>query len=337
MTIREIAKRCGVSRGTVDRVINGRGKVRPETEARVLRMLDEVEYKKNMAGRALTVRKVAPVIGVILCSEGNPFFDEVILGIHKAANELQSYGVTVELKTMQGYRTETQLALIEALEDHISVLVLQAINDPRIVDKVAALAKEGIPTITVNCDLENSARLCYVGSDYAKGGRTAAGIVGMATGGHARMGIIAGVETILGHVQRLEGFEACLRERYPAIEIVARESARDDIDRAYRITHAMLRDDPGIDTLMIITAGLSGVCRAVIEAGRERSMRVFAFDNIPQTEEMMRRGVVLAVVCQQPFEQGYEAVRAAFDIILTGVANAEKHIMENQIKIVENL
>ena len=36
MTIKEIAKLCGVSRGTVDRVVNNRGKVKPETEALIL-------------------------------------------------------------------------------------------------------------------------------------------------------------------------------------------------------------------------------------------------------------------------------------------------------------
>lgn len=42
MTIREIAQRCGVSRGTVDRVLNGRGRVHPNTEALVLSVLEEV-------------------------------------------------------------------------------------------------------------------------------------------------------------------------------------------------------------------------------------------------------------------------------------------------------
>ena len=35
VTIRQIAEESGVSRGTVDRVLNNRGKVRPEVEERV--------------------------------------------------------------------------------------------------------------------------------------------------------------------------------------------------------------------------------------------------------------------------------------------------------------
>lgn len=337
MTIREIAQRCGVSRGTVDRVINGRGKVSPETEALILQTLSQVGYTKNTVAKALNVRKKNPYIGVILSSEGNPFFDEVIKGIRHAEGELEDYGVGVELCTMEGYSVERQLALMEAMADRISVLVFQAINHPRIIRKVAKLAQAGIPAVTVNSDLNNSQRLCYVGSDYHRGGQTAAGILRLATGGLGCLGIITGVPTILGHVQRLEGFEKHLGATCPGIRIVARESAMDSISHAYHATKRMLKSHPDISLLMVITAGLEGVCRAVTEIGREQTIQVFAFDNIPKTEAMMRRGLLSAVVCQQPFQQGYQAVRAAFDIILHGKPQSDKCIMENQVKILENL
>lgn len=336
MTIREIAERCGVSRGTVDRVLNGRGKVHPATEALILETLEQVGYTKNIAGRALTVRKDAPVIGVLLSSEGNPFFDDVLVGMRKAASELNDYNISLSLRTMRGYNTQQQLDLMDALAQDVAVLVLHPINDPRVADKVAALAENGIPTVTVNSDLENSRRLCYVGSDYERGGLAAAGIVRVATGGRARLGIITGVETILGHVQRLQGFKAHLRN-FPDIQVAAQASAQDDIEHAYHAARDMLLADPSIDTLMVIAAGLEGVCRAVMDAGKGETMRVFAFDNIPATRDMMRQGMVKAAICQQPFQQGYQAIRTAFDIILSGKPNAERRIMENEIKILENL
>ena len=69
MTIKEIAQLCGVSRGTVDRVLNHRGKVKPETEALILRTIHRMGYTKNIAGKALTVRKNAPVFGALVSSE----------------------------------------------------------------------------------------------------------------------------------------------------------------------------------------------------------------------------------------------------------------------------
>lgn len=339
MTIKEIAQLCGVSRGTVDRVLNHRGKVKPETEAVILRTIHRMGYTKNIAGKALTVRKSAPVFGALISSEGNPFFDDVIAGFRKAEEELVDYGVTVLLKTMRGYDVQRQLALMDELDEAgMTVLVMQPINDERIEKRIRRLAEKGVPTITVNTDIENSCRLCYVGSDYASGGETAAGLMRLVTRGQANLGIVTGVSTLLGHVQRLEGFERHLREICPDMRVLDHVSAMDDMEHSYRMTLEMLRRHPEIDTLFIAASGTFGACRAVIELGMEKNMRVVSFDNVPSTVEMMRRGLVRAVVCQQPILQGYQAIRAAFDVLLTGTSKqGEQIIMENQIKILENL
>ena len=57
VTIRQIAEESGVSRGTVDRVLNNRGKVRPEVEERVRKVAEELGYNPNLLGRALIKMK----------------------------------------------------------------------------------------------------------------------------------------------------------------------------------------------------------------------------------------------------------------------------------------
>lgn len=337
MTIKEIARLCGVSRGTVDRVLNKRGRVKPETEALIMRTIERMGYTKNMVGRALTVRRDAPVIGVILCSEGNPFFDDVFTGFRQAETELADYGVTLELRTMRGHDVTMQLRLIDEISPSLAALVIQPINDPRVEARLAVLKREGIPTVTVNTDIENSCRCCYVGSDYESGGATAAGLMRLVTDGRARLGILTGVDTLMGHTLRLKGFEERLQQSAPDIDILARESGRDDTERAYRATLDMLKKKPEIDALFVLAAGAYDACRALMELKRE-DVRVVTYDDVPSTREMMRRGIVRAVVCQQPVEQGYRAVRAAFDMILCGEMMEDRRlIMENQIKIIENL
>ncbi len=338
MTIKEIAQLCGVSRGTVDRVLNGRGRVKPETEQLILRKIEELGYTKNVAGRALTIKRIAPKIGVVMASEGNPFFGDVLQGVSRAEQELAEYGVTVTRRGMRGYSVITQLALIDELEENgMSVLVLQAINDERIRQRIRQLRERGIPTITVNTDIERSERVSYVGSDYLLGGKTAAGLMGLATSGCGSVGVVTGVDTLLGHVQRLYGFERHLAERYPDVQIVDRVCGMDDAEVSYEVTDYMLRRHPEIDAIMIIAAGAEGVCRAVHDRGEEKRIRIVAFDAVPAVIERMKMGLIRAVVCQQPQMQGYRAVRAAFECLLGPERVQDAQIMENQIKIVENL
>ena len=338
MTIKEIARICGVSRGTVDRVLNNRGKVKPETEALILKTIAEHGYTKNIVGRALTVKKTSPIIGVILCSEGNPFFDDVIAGFHAAEAELHDYGASVMLRTMCGHEVARQLALIDELEEHIAALVIQPINSRRIAARLRTLKENGIPVVTVNTDIDPASRCCYVGSNYESGGAVAAGMMALVTGAQAQLGVIEGVPTLMGHMLRQKGFEDHLQAIAPGISLIARAPALDDPEQAYRATCTMLEKNPQIDAMFIVAAGVYDVCRAIIDCGREQTIRVVAYDDVPSTREMMRRGLIRAVVCQQPFEQGSRAVHAAFDMLLSGqMVENLMLITENQIKIAENL
>ena len=75
-TIKEIAELAGVSRGTVDRVLNNRGEVNAETAARVKEIVKALDYRPNKAGLALAVRKKKYKIGLIPHWEslGSPVF-----------------------------------------------------------------------------------------------------------------------------------------------------------------------------------------------------------------------------------------------------------------------
>ena len=106
VTMQKIAELCGVSRGTVDRVMHGRGRVSSETAAHIMQIAKELGYEPNPAGKALAARKKQPHVAVILPSEGNPFFDEVIRGLQTSAEFYSSYGLKMELYTMKGYNAQ---------------------------------------------------------------------------------------------------------------------------------------------------------------------------------------------------------------------------------------
>ena len=84
-TIKEIAELAGVSRGTVDRVLNNRGAVHPKTAEKILDIARALDYRPNKAGTALAAQKKKYRIGVILFSRHNPFFDEVMEEIGRAS------------------------------------------------------------------------------------------------------------------------------------------------------------------------------------------------------------------------------------------------------------
>ncbi|MBO5278196.1 MAG: LacI family DNA-binding transcriptional regulator [Lachnospiraceae bacterium] len=336
VTIKQIAEECNVSRGTVDRVLNNRGRVRDEIAALVREKAEELGYRPNMAGKALAARKKNYVIGIILTSEGVEFFDEVLNGIHKGQEEIADYGVTLLVRSMKGYHAERQLALMEEMKDKVQLLILNGINEERIAQKIQEYMRDGIPVITINADVENSGRLCYVGCDFNASGRTAGGILGLLSGGRATIGIATGTVKVLGHNQRIHGFSSLCKERYPRMKIADIIETNDDDEAGYEQTCLMLKRYPEISAIYIVAAGAAGVCRAVEESGRAASILVVASDNTNSVREWMKKGIIRAAVCQNPYGQGYRAVQRAADYLIQNITPTD-YIAKNEIRILENI
>lgn len=57
VTLQQIAEKAGVSRGTVDRALNDRGRIKPEVAEKIKKIAEEMGYQPNRAGRALAMTK----------------------------------------------------------------------------------------------------------------------------------------------------------------------------------------------------------------------------------------------------------------------------------------
>lgn len=82
VTIKAVAKRAGVSIGTVSRVINGFPDVNPELQARVERAVREMDYRPNILAQSF-VRDRSPIISFLLSNRGglNPFHSLILQGV----------------------------------------------------------------------------------------------------------------------------------------------------------------------------------------------------------------------------------------------------------------
>ncbi len=337
VTIKQIAELCGVSRGTVDRVLNGRGRVKPETEAAVLQMVKELGYRPNPAGKALAARRHRPVVGIILTSEGNVFYDEIIRGLQTAENRYQIYGLQVEARSMKGYDVETQLSFIHELADHIKALIISPINDEKIAAALNKLVDAGVFVVTLNNDIEHCRRQCYVGSDYINGGETACALLQLLQGDRADIGVVMGDKRVWGHQLRLQGF--CERmKQISGFRILETVENNDDEIISYEQTKKLIQTYPEMNAVFIIAGGVYGACRAVMSEKKQKDITIVAFDSTPTTVEMMKKGVLRTIIYQHPYRQGHQAM----DIVFRYVVNDqppehETYILKNEIKLLENL
>ncbi|MCI8374943.1 MAG: substrate-binding domain-containing protein [Lachnospiraceae bacterium] len=335
VTIKMIAEKCGVSRGTVDRVLNHRGRVSQETIRKVNAVVEELGYQPNTIGRALALHKKELKIGIILCSLGNEFYDEMIEGIWAARKENHNYDVEILMRCMKGYDVEEQLSLMDELKRQVQCLILNAIDDFAIVQKIDEYMDDGIGVFTINTDVTGSRRMFHVGVDVMECGRIACGLISMFCRERGRVLIVTGSLSLLEHRNRIMGFCTAMDSRYPGIKLAEIIETQDDDEEAYRGMKEFLGRNKEIQAVFVSAGGSVSVCQALKEAGMEHTW-VVVCDMIPAVKKLMEEKRIQAAIVQQPWQQGYRALDLAVHYLIEGSFETNFTI-ENEIKLFENM
>lgn len=339
VTIKDIAAAVGVSRGTVDRVINHRGGVSEEVAAKVEQAVENMGYLPNRAGRILAARKKPVTIGCLLPSDKITFFHDVIRGFQKAERELSDFGLSLRLKEVRGYDPEAHLAALkELLTENVSALCAATLETPEIVALLNQTSDRGIPVAAINIDLPHVNRLFYIGSNYLAGGRTAGDLLSLMAKEPVNLFIVAGSSNIHSHHLRIEGFAQVMKERKTAYTLVDVQVTQDDSDVAYEVTKKVLQDHPEVNYIYVTTSGSApGVCRALEELKRKEKVTVIAFDDNEENKRLMKKGSIDVLLCQESFRQGYDAINHLFYYLVDGTMPKTEYYTHTVIKIKENL
>ena len=107
ITIKDLARLCGVSVGTVDRALRNRQGIRRETRERILASAREHGYKPNIVARNLRTRRTWE-IGLVVHDLDNEFFAELVNAIQEIAWK-KGYFIQIAVSRRQPERERTAL------------------------------------------------------------------------------------------------------------------------------------------------------------------------------------------------------------------------------------
>lgn len=322
-TIQTVAERAGVSRGTVDRVLNNRSYVRADVRERVLDAIRETGYLSPREAHRQTAdrpQNYSPVkLGVLLPNWAGPFREEVTRGIESARVKLSGRHAEIRVCTCETDIPGEAITLLDELVDWgAQGIALCALNDITIEAKVGELADNGIPCITFNSELPNSRRLCFVGQDYAKSGRIAAELLTKCIAPDAHVLALAGNLEYNGHRTRLDGFCSHMREKgFSSSQIDIGETYND-----YRVTYnrvaAALGSATPPDAIYMANRSVTACIDAVRAAGCTGRVRVIAHDMSPGRAQMLREGTLDLTITQDLFRQGSQPLILLCDLLQLG-------------------
>ncbi len=336
VTLKDLAKACGVSVGTVSRALNEKNEVSTKTSSKIRQLAMELGYIPNRAGRALSTRKNPNYIGIVLPSINSPFFDDIKRGIDQACRENRDLGVEVIMEEVDSWETSVHLNAIQRLESRgVKAMALCSADAPAMRDKIAELSDRNIPVLLINNDLPDARRIAFVGPDYYRSGQIAAAMLDKCRQGQKlSVLIVVGYKQHLGHHRRMEGFIDELKRRNADFSIEEVIEGHDrDIDTQQAAMSAFVRHPDSNVVYMATGSGVSGLGAAIIADSKHRRF-VIACDEIYTTRELVKNDIIDFVICQETFTQGYQAIRKLQDVLgIKTEAACQDYIVDNIIKL----
>lgn len=339
LTIRDIAKLAGVSRGTVDRVLHNRGRVDPEVEQRIKSIVQECNYQPSRAAQQLSMRKQKIRIGFLSRIDQNGFWSIVIRSAAEAERELAEYGVTVEKRFFDYCCPESQLAMIDELAAlDISALVIVPLDDPLIRRRLEELDRQGVVVILLQSEVSGFSPFCYIGSDYYVSGRTAAGLLHNFTIGRpANVLLLNGSNYLTSHRLRRSGFLDELSAYDSPCRITESGDITSDSDYAYHQARTQLEAHPDATAVYTVPDSAAAVSQAIRDMGRVGQITHIGFGMTDSTRPCILDGSLSASIGHRAEQQGALPFSILLDYFVSGQIPQQRRIlMLNDIFIKQN-
>jgi LacI family transcriptional regulator len=294
LTIDDIAKASGVSRATVDRVINERSKVSPRTREHVFKTIETLQGEGGPADFPLVRGRGRPAdlqrVGLIV-QASTPFTQALLEEVERCTANKGLLRLRCGMAAHVSHSDEDTLRLIQELEPGVDALAVLCKNIPDNLEALGRIGQNGKPVVTITSDLDPVARAGYVGPDNRRAGQIAAFIAGrtLERVEAPEVAVVVGYYSYRGHEDREIGFRTTLREYFPHVQLVEVIRGEDSSGAAYEATRELLERRPAIAGIYNVAGGNQGVANAILEARLPKRPLYIAHEVNAETERLIRQ------------------------------------------------
>ncbi|MFD4785556.1 LacI family DNA-binding transcriptional regulator [Streptomyces sp. NPDC058459] len=312
-TMADVARSAGVSVATVSHVLNGTRPVLPHTRQAVLDAVDALGYTPNSLARSLVTSRTRS-IGLAVSAISNPYFTEILQGVEAAALEAGYSLLIADPHDDPGH----ELKVVQLLhERRVDGVIVAPSAEPG--GLVAYLRRQAVPTVLLDRvlgpagaggpDLAGSFdQVCAENS-----GPMAELVAHLASLGHRRIGLVAGLPGLSTTSERIAGY----RQGLAAAGLDADEelvvSGSSESTGAERATAALVALPDAPTALVTANNAMTiGALRALRGLGLDvpGDIALCCFDDFAWADLFAPR---LTAVAQPSREMGARAVRVLLD------------------------
>lgn len=315
ITIREIAKLCGVGVSTVSRAINNHPDINEETKKKIMDIIKENHYIPNNSARNLK-RSDSNAIAVLVKEIGNPFWGKIL---DVMSREILKKKYSLILQNVQDEEDEVKIAVQLQMEKRLKGIVF--LGGMFSYDK-ELLKRLTIPFVlsTTGRKLPDVPQACAMVS--AEGEKESYTMIDyLCRCGHKRIVLLTTLkgDTGLGK-SHLEGYKRALEKNgvpfdENLIEYLGEGKQIFSIENGYRAVKKLMENGLDFTCIYAISDILAmGACKAVMDAGKRvpEDISIAGSDGLEIAEYY---NPSITTIFKQREQMAEESIRILFDMI----------------------
>ena len=249
---------------------------------------------------------------VFVPNGASDFWKAAEAGVKKAQEELPNYDLQFKYPAQSAAAVQEQL-MDDLVSAGVSGIMVSAVDPKTETDALSRVASHTL-LLTTDSDAAKSGRVAYIGSSNVLAGKQVGELLKKARPDGAKCMAYVGLPGADNARERIEG----IKEAIAGTKITIVDVRADDIDqsRAKRNVEDTLTANPDIDCMLgIYSYNVPQIYQALKEAGALGKITVTGFDDDPITLGGVKEGTVAGTVVQQPYEWGYQGMKAMAKIL----------------------
>lgn len=194
-------------------------------------------------------------------------------------------------------------------------IAVAATDKQALVTPVNELQEKGIPVVVVDSAIEPDPSHSFIATDNLAAASQAAAELGRLLNGKGNVAILNFKKGSGTSDEREQGFREGIA-KFPGIKIVASEYTESDVGNAVSQTESILTANPELDGLFASNEpNVIGAAKVLDDKGKAGKIKLVGFDAAEAEIEGLKKGTVDALIVQDPFRMGYEAVKALAQLV----------------------
>jgi LacI family transcriptional regulator len=320
-TIADLARAAGVSVATVDRVLNGRHRVREETARRVYDAAKSIGYHAVGLLRQRVFEDLPQYrLGFILQKPNQFFYQSMAREIENAALSAPSIRAVPQIDFAASSTPTAITEKLRAMAARNQAIALVGPDYPAVTTVVEELKERGIPVFSLLSDFATGVREGYVGLNNRKAGRTAAWMIAKAATRPGKVAAFVGSHRFHGHELREIGFRSYFREHAPEFEVLDTLVNLETAEITHEATLNLLQRHPDLIGFYVCGGGMEGAISALAEEKLARKLLVVVNELTPESRAALAEDLVTMAIATPVAQLARELVGLMVGAIDRGLA-----------------